>query len=328
MRLLSLLQARREWTGASLSERLEVDVRTVRRDANRLRELGYVIESTAGPGGGYRLSAGAHTPPLLLDDAEAITVALALGAAAATMGNVAESALGVLVKLDQLLPSRLRRKWNAVANVTLTLSSGASTLDTKLLATIATACRDERRISFKYDDRKQQPSLRDVEPMRLVHAGRVWYLAAWDVVREDWRTFRLDRVDAATPIRTGRVSFPGVRPKTSRRWFRAPSRPHLTPTRHAFDCICRCQRPSSVFPPGFGMGWVLLWRGSGRFQSRLIWRISPVLLAAGEGLATARVRLSDIEGCDAHSRSRGSRRSACDRCSSRMRGVTQKFRER
>jgi predicted DNA-binding transcriptional regulator YafY len=203
LRLLSLLQARREWTGAELSERLEIDVRTVRRDANRLRELGYVIESAAGPGGGYRLSAGAHTPPLLLEDEEVLTIALALGAAASTLGNFTQAALGVLVKLDQLLPSRLRRKWKATSNVAVSLQGRESGVDTRLLATLAAACRDGRRVTFKYGDRQNRESLRDVEPMRLVHTGRVWYLAAWDTTRDDWRTFRLDRIDRSFGIRVG-----------------------------------------------------------------------------------------------------------------------------
>lgn len=201
--MLSLLQARREWTGAELSERLEVDVRTVRRDANRLRELGYAIESAAGPGGGYRLAAGALTPPLLLEDEEVLTIALALGAAVSTLGNFTQAALGVLVKLDQLLPSRLRRKWKATSNIAVSLQSREGSVDTRLLAALAAACRDERRVTFKYGNRRNEHSLRDVEPMRLVHTGRVWYLAAWDTTRGDWRTFRLDRIEPTYGVRAG-----------------------------------------------------------------------------------------------------------------------------
>ncbi len=213
LRLLSLLQARREWSGAELSERLEVDVRTVRRDANRLRELGYVIESAAGPGGGYRLAAGTSTPPLLLDDEEALTIALALGAAASTLGNLTQVALRVLVKLDQLLPTRLRRKWKATSNVTLSLQGRESGVDTRLLAALAAACRDARRVTFKYGDRRSRESVRDVEPRRLVHTGRLWYLAAWDVEREDWRTFRLDRIEAGFGIRLGPEFMPRTPPE-------------------------------------------------------------------------------------------------------------------
>lgn len=203
LRLLSLLQARREWTGAELSERLQVDVRTIRRDANRLRELGYVIEAEAGPGGGYRLAAGAQTPPLLLDDQEVLTIALALGISASTLGNLTQAALGLLVKLDQLLPARLRRKWKATSNVVVSLHDRGPTVVPRLLATLAAACRDQRRVAFKYGDRSRVESTRDVEPMQLVHTGRVWYLAAWDVGRRDWRTFRLDRIEPQFGVRIG-----------------------------------------------------------------------------------------------------------------------------
>lgn len=213
LRLLSLLQARREWSGTELSERLEVDVRTVRRDANRLRELGYVIESAAGPGGGYRLAAGAHTPPLLLDDEEVLTIALALGSSAGTLGNLTQAALGLLVKLDQLLPTRLRRKWKGIADVTMTLPGRDAAVDTRLLTALAAACRDERRVTFNYGDRQQRETSRDVEPMRLVHTGRVWYLAAWDIGRQDWRTFRLDRINVEVGVRLGVAFVPRSPPE-------------------------------------------------------------------------------------------------------------------
>lgn len=203
LRLLSLLQTRNEWSGTELSERLEVDVRTIRRDAGRLRELGYAIDSSAGPGGGYRLAAGAHTPPLLLEDEEALTVAMALRAIAGSDASFADTALRTLVKLDQLLPTRLKRKWESLRHVTLSLVHQEQAIDINLLATLAAACRDERRITFKYGDRKHRESQREVEPMRLVHTGRVWYLAAWDTKREDWRTFRLDRIDFKSKPRLG-----------------------------------------------------------------------------------------------------------------------------
>lgn len=213
LRLLSLLQGRREWSGSELSERLEVDVRTVRRDANRLRELGYVIESAAGPGGGYRLAAGAHTPPLLLDDEEVLTIALALGSAAGSLGNLTQAALGLLVKLDQLLPARLRRKWKSIADVTMTLPGHDAAVDPRLLTALAAACRDARRVRFNYGDREKRETSRDVEPMRLVHTGRVWYLAAWDIEREDWRTFRLDRIDVSIGVRLGPAYVPRSPPE-------------------------------------------------------------------------------------------------------------------
>lgn len=213
LRLLALLQSRQEWSGTDLSERLEVDVRTVRRDVERLRELGYAVEASSGPGGGYRLSAGASTPPLLLDDEEAIAVGLALTMAAASIAGNSDAALRALVKLDQLLPPRLRRKWNALHQVTLSLSPGYTLVEPKILTLLATACRDKLRLEFKYKDRHSQPSERDVEPMRLVHTGRVWYLAAWDNHRDDWRTFRVDRIEAKETIKVGGPFLPRKAPE-------------------------------------------------------------------------------------------------------------------
>ena len=213
LRLLSLLQAKKEWSGSELSERLDVGVRTVRRDVDRLRELGYVIEASAGPGGGYRLGAGTSTPPLLLDDEEAIAVALALNTAAASIAGPKDAALRALVKLDQLLPSRLRRKWNALHEVTLSISFGQTLVDPKTLTALAAACRDHVRVKFKYQDRAKQLTMREVEPMRLVHTGRVWYLAAWDNQRDDWRTFRVDRIDAKSEIKQGTSFVPRKAPE-------------------------------------------------------------------------------------------------------------------
>jgi predicted DNA-binding transcriptional regulator YafY len=195
LRLLSLLQARREWSGAELGARLEVNARTIRRDVDRLRELGYVIDSSAGPGGGYRLGAGSATPPLLLDDDEAIAVAVSLTAAAGSVSDLQDIALRVLMKLDQLMPARLRRRLSALRDVTLSLPGSQVAVGHKTLTTIAAACRDHRRLFFKYRDQQNQTTAREVEPMRLVHTGRVWYLAAWDSVRADWRTFRVDRIE-------------------------------------------------------------------------------------------------------------------------------------
>jgi predicted DNA-binding transcriptional regulator YafY len=195
LRLLSLLQARGEWSGGDLAERLEIDVRTLRRDVDRLRTLGYVIDASSGPGGGYRLGAGSSPPPLLLDDDEAVAVAVALAAAAGSVAKLRDIALGVLVKLERILPPRLRRRVDALHAVTLTLSGGAPSVEPAMLMTIASACRDHESLRFQYRDQANRTTLREVEPMRLVHTGRLWYLAAWDVSREGWRTFRLDRVD-------------------------------------------------------------------------------------------------------------------------------------
>lgn len=206
LRLLTLLQGRRVWTSAELSERLRVDARTIRRDVDRLRELGYVIEASAGPGGGYRLGAGNATPPLLLEDDEAVAVAASLGTAAGSVSGAQEVALRVLLKLNQLLPSRLRHRLSALQAVTVPLSMGQPMTDPFALTAIATACQDREILRFTYHNRRGEVTERAVEPERLVHTGRVWYLVAWDRGREEWRTFRVDRVDAATVERGERFS--------------------------------------------------------------------------------------------------------------------------
>jgi predicted DNA-binding transcriptional regulator YafY len=203
LRLLTLLQTRRAWTGAALSERLGVQGRTIRRDVERLRELGYVIEASAGPGGGYRLAAGNATPPLLLEDDEAVVVAASLTAAARSVAGTAEAALRVLVKLDQLLPQRLRHRLTALQAVTVPIAPADPAADPFVLMAIATACQDRETLGFTYRDRRGEVTTRAVEPGALVHTGKVWYLAAWDLDREDWRTFRVDRVDARSGLRRG-----------------------------------------------------------------------------------------------------------------------------
>lgn len=211
LRLLSLLQVRREWSGDELASRLDVDVRTIRRDVDRLRQLGYTIDASAGVGGGYRLGAGDETPPLLLEDDEAVAVAVALGAAAGSAGSTQDVALRVLAKLDQLLPKRLRRKLTAVPAVTISLVADESVTSLSVLAAVASACRDTMQLRFAYLDMKGSATSRLVEPMRLVHTGRRWYLAAWDVARADWRTFRVDRIQAQPRLSQG-VRFEPRRP--------------------------------------------------------------------------------------------------------------------
>ncbi|MDP1570082.1 MAG: transcriptional regulator [Vicinamibacterales bacterium] len=203
LRLLSLLQVQREWPGGDLAARLEITGRTVRRDVERLRDLGYVVDASSGPGGGYRLSAGTVTPPLLLDDDEAVAVAMALGAAASSLANTEDVALRVLAKLDQLLPKRLRRRMSALPAVTLTIADPRSAVDLRMLAAIAGACRDRLLARFRYKDGRGAATTRRVEPMRLVHTGDRWYLAAWDLDRDDWRTFRVDRIDRASGFTLG-----------------------------------------------------------------------------------------------------------------------------
>jgi biotin operon repressor BirA-like protein len=204
LELLALLQARREWSGAELSDRLTVSRRTVRRDVERLRDLGYPVESLTGPAGGYRLRAGTAMPPLLLDDDEAIAIAVGLRTAARTsVSGIEETAVRALVKLEQVLPAHLRRRVAALGAVTTAPAVGGPTVEPQHLTTIAAACRDAERMRFAYRSREGAESRREVEPHALVNLGRRWYLVAWDRAREDWRTFRVDRLErpASTGVR-------------------------------------------------------------------------------------------------------------------------------
>jgi predicted DNA-binding transcriptional regulator YafY len=195
LRLLSLLQSRRQWSGRDLSERLEIDARTVRRDVEKLRELGYPVRASSGLGGGYQLGAGTSMPPVLLNDDEAVAVAFALRTAAGSVGKMEETAIGLLAKLDQVLPNRLRKRASALHAVTISLASAQNVPPVEVLSRIASACRDHMKIKFSYKDRDGQSSSRTIEPLRLAHTGSRWYLVAWDTQREDWRTFRVDRID-------------------------------------------------------------------------------------------------------------------------------------
>jgi predicted DNA-binding transcriptional regulator YafY len=196
LRLLSLLQVRRDWTGADLAGRLGVDVRTVRRDVDKLRSLGYPVNATPGATGGYQLGAGAELPPLLLDDDEAVAVAVGLRTAAnGTVSGIEESSVRALTKLEQVLPSRLRRRVSALTAHTATLAPFGPTIDAETLTTIAGASRDHQAIRFRYQARDAEAAPRHVEPHGMVHTGRRWYLVGWDLDRGDWRTFRLDRID-------------------------------------------------------------------------------------------------------------------------------------
>jgi predicted DNA-binding transcriptional regulator YafY len=200
LRLLSLLQSRRDWSGAELARRLEVHVRTVRRDVDKLRGLGYPIHASTGIAGGYRLAAGAALPPLLLDDDEAVAVAVGLRTAAGgTVAGIEETSVRALAKLEQVLPTRLRHRISTLQSVLVPMASGGPTVDPGTLTAVAAACRDQHRLRFDYRDHDGTESVRSVEPHRLVHTGRRWYLVAWDVDRADWRTFRVDRLAARTP---------------------------------------------------------------------------------------------------------------------------------
>ncbi|MET7351252.1 helix-turn-helix transcriptional regulator [Streptomyces mirabilis] len=202
LRLLSLLQAHREWSGADLADRLGVTPRTIRRDVDRLRELGYPVNASPGTGGGYQLGAGAELPPLLLDDDEAVAVAVGLRTAAGQgIEGIGETSVRALAKLEQVLPSRLRRRVSALNAFTVPMLRGpqSSAVDPGVLTELAHACRDGERLRFEYRDHGGSPTRRTVEPHRLVCTERRWYLVAWDVDRDDWRTFRADRITPRPP---------------------------------------------------------------------------------------------------------------------------------
>jgi predicted DNA-binding transcriptional regulator YafY len=202
LELLSLLQGRRDWPGNELAGRLEVSGRTIRRDIERLRQLGYPVESLTGPAGGYRLRAGSAMPPLVLDDDEAIAIAVGLSTAArASVTGIEETAVRALVKLQQVLPEHLRRRVGALGSATFALPVGGPTVDPQHLTVIAAACRNSECLRFGYQRRDGTKGRREVEPHSLVNHGRRWYLAAWDRRRDDWRTFRVDRM--AKPASTG-----------------------------------------------------------------------------------------------------------------------------
>ncbi|MDG4781074.1 YafY family protein [Micromonospora sp. WMMD961] len=198
LRLLALLQRRPSWTAADLAAELGVTDRCVRRDVQRLRTLGYPVHAVPGVGGGYQLGAGSRLPPLLLDDEEAIATAVSLRlASGGTIAGAGEAALRALAKLDQVMPARLRAEVRAVHGATATLVGPVTEIDAELLVTLARACRDAVRVRFAYEARTGGQHERTVEPIRMVTTGRRWYLMAWDVDRDDWRTFRLDRMGAA-----------------------------------------------------------------------------------------------------------------------------------
>ena len=238
LELLSLLQTRRDWPGGELADRLEVSRRTIRRDVERLRDLGYPVESLTGPAGGYRLRAGTAMPPLLLDDDEAIAIAGGLGTAArASVTGIEETAVRALVKLEQVLPAHLRRRVRALGSATIAPPVTGPTVDPQHLTVIAAACRESECLRFAYLSRDGTGSRREVEPHSLVNLGRRWYLVAWDRRREDWRTFRVDRL--TRPAATGVGFVPRKLPAKDAATYveqsisRAPSRFEASVTLHA-----------------------------------------------------------------------------------------------
>lgn len=222
LRLLGLFETRSVWTGPELTEVLGVTTRTLRRDVERLRDLGYPIEATPGVGGGYRLGVGGRMPPLLLEEDEVVAVTVALRVGAQGISAIGEPAVRALTKLDQVMPPRLRGEVAALADATALLPGFTDEVDTGVLVVLAHAIRDTVRARFGYTARTGEHVDRDVEPYRLVATGRRWYLLAWDLRREDWRTFRLDRMS-------------GVRAST----FRFTPRPAPDPVEHVQRALHR-----------------------------------------------------------------------------------------
>lgn len=203
LQLLSLLQTPREWPGGELSERLGVSRRTVRRDIDRLRDLGYPVQASQGAAGGYRLVAGKAMPPLVLDDEEAVAIAVGLRAGAGhAVEGVEEASVRALAKLEQVLPSRLRHRVQTLQIATTPLTSGdGASIAPETLTVMASAAAGQERLRFAYRSGDGTESRRLTEPHRLVSTGRRWYLVAYDIDRDDWRTFRVDRV--SSPFATG-----------------------------------------------------------------------------------------------------------------------------
>jgi predicted DNA-binding transcriptional regulator YafY len=202
LQLLSLLQSQRYWPGADLADRLEVSVRTLRRDVERLRELGYPVQAARGVAGGYSLAPGAALPPLVLDDEEAVALAVGLSAATTSaVAGMAEASVRALTKVVQVMPGRLRHRVEALRAVTVQSgwATSAASIPPDVLTTVAQACRDDERLAFAYSAADGARSRRTVEPHRLVPLGRRWYLVAYDLDRHDWRSFRLDRLTGPAP---------------------------------------------------------------------------------------------------------------------------------
>ena len=207
LRLLSLLQTRRHWPGSVLADRLGISPRTVRRDVDRLREMGYSIHATMGPDGGYRLDAGNELPPLLFDDDQVVALAVALGAATATGAGIEEAAVRALTTVRQVMPSRLRHRLDALAFTTLDAGhgdAGPEAVSSEVLTAISTAVRAREVLRFDYagghqDARGEPAPRRRGEPHHLVTSRGRWYLVAWDLDRDDWRLFRADRITPRIP---------------------------------------------------------------------------------------------------------------------------------
>jgi predicted DNA-binding transcriptional regulator YafY len=252
LRLLSLFQGRRYWSGPDLAHRLDVTSRTLRRDVDKLRTLGYPIHSTSGAEGGYQLGAGSHMPPLLLDDEEAVAVALGLrSAAAGAIEGVEEASMRALSKIEQILPPRLARRVAALQTVVVMPARKGSSVDARTLSTIAGACRDHEVLRFRYRDHAGTASARSVEPHRLVNTGRRWYLVAWDSDRNDWRTFRVDRIQPR--VTTGPRFVPREPPAQDLAAYVARGVWYAPPCRARIKLLVAAAVVAERLPPGVGL---------------------------------------------------------------------------
>jgi predicted DNA-binding transcriptional regulator YafY len=269
LRLLSLLQNHRYWPGAELADRLGVSVRTLRRDVDRLRELGYPVEAQRGVDGGYQLAPGTALPPLVLDDDEAVALGVGLQSAVqgGTVAGIAESSVRALTKVLQVMPSRLRRRIDALAAMTVPAVWGGTEpgVDPGVLTSIAQACRDTERLQFIYTARDGECTDRHVEPHRLVLLGRRWYLVAWDLARHDWRSFRLDRV--GKPRSTGAQFRPRDVPTGDAAAFVRAGIENLSAAPHNVEALIRA--PAAVIRARIGPWGAIEDIGDGRCLLRL-----------------------------------------------------------
>lgn len=250
LQLLGLLQSRRVWSGEDLAERLGVTTRSVRRDIERLRDLGYPVAASKGHGGGYQLGAGAALPPLLLDPDEAVAMAVCLRlAAGGTVAGVGESALRALSKLDQVMPSRLRHQVSAVHDATVTLTPAAprDVVEPDVLMTLARASRDREHVTAAYVDRAGNATRRRLEPYQLVTTGRRWYLLAYDRDKLDWRSLRLDRMSEVAAA--GTTFTPREAPDAADYVQRA-----ISTSPYRYVARVRYQAPRDVVAPHFPPG--------------------------------------------------------------------------
>jgi predicted DNA-binding transcriptional regulator YafY len=247
--LLSLLQTPREWPGSELAERLGVSPRTIRRDVERLRELGYPVEASRGVTGGYRLVAGTAMPPLVLDDEEAVAIAVGLRTAAGQpVSGLEEASVRALAKLEQVLPARLRRRVGTIGAATLTVPAAGPVVDPAQLTTFAAAITNYETVRFRYRANDGTETRRRAEPLRLVAAGRRWYLVAYDLDRADWRIFRVDRVRDAQA--TGGRITPRRPPATDLAAYVLDRLYDLTPTYRAVAVLAE---PAEQVAPRLGV---------------------------------------------------------------------------